>query len=179
MGKHKKQKKQKNDYRDYNDYQESKGLSGLGNFDINSIASILGNIDIGKLSALLGGLGGLNNQSGDNSVNTEELYEQSKILADKLKDVDINKLIKDTNTYDDDTINVNNEEMNKEYNYQDNEYEDRVVKQKTKKKKHSIKNYDEDSDSVVKLLGAIKSMVNDEKAEILEKIIQTYTKRNI
>lgn len=157
MSKHKKHKRE---YRDYGDYEDIS--VGNNNFDINSIASMLGNIDINQVASLLNVLGGFNNQSENNLNNSEVLEGQQDNIKNQLQDINIGELFNEA-------ANINNNLM------KNVEHEERRKESKSKnKRKRNIEVIEENEDEIITLLNSIKLLVNEEKSQKLDKIINIY-----
>lgn len=157
MSKHRKHKKEYKDYGDYDDIN-----LGNNNFDINSIASMLGNIDMNQVASLLGVLGGFNNQSENNLNNSEGFEGQNDAVNNQLKDINIGELMNEA-------ANINNSLINNV------EREEKRKESRSKnKRKRNTEVIEENEDEIITLLNSIKSLVNEEKSQKLDKIISIY-----
>lgn len=141
---------------------------------LNDLTSALKNIDIDKITSLLNTLGIFNNSNNNNKTDVDQKYNDGNII----NDTELAELFKQASAVNDMIVNNNNE--NKEDYNKENYVE---VYENDKKKKHKPrkeKNVESESeDEIVKLLNAIKSMVIEEKREIIDKIIELYIKGEI
>ncbi|MCY6369660.1 hypothetical protein [Clostridium ganghwense] len=164
MAKHRKHKKE---YRDYGEYDDISGPNN--NFDISNLTSMLNNIDINQVASLLSSLGGLNNLIQNNSNGTENLESEKEAIQNGLQDINIGELISQA-------ANINNSIMQQEDKFDKDKDKD---KRKEKKRKKYDSKIDSNEDEIIKLLNAIKSIVNEERAEILERMAQMYKEGKI
>lgn len=163
MSKHKKHKRE---YRDYGDYEDISG--GNNNFDMNSIASILGNIDINQVASLLNVLGGFNNQSQNNLSNLEGFEGQNDAIKNQLQDINIGELMNEA-------ANINNAINNSLMKNVEDEEKIKESKSKSKsKRKRNTEGIEGNEDEIIILLNSIKSLVNEEKSQKLDRLISIY-----
>lgn len=160
MAKHRKNKKEYKDYGDYDDISV-----GNNSFDINSIASMLGNIDINQVASLLNILGGFNNQSENNLNNSDGVEGQNEAIKNQLQDINIGDLMNEA-------ANINNSLMK-------NVERDEKRKESKSKRKRNTEVIEVNEDEIITLLNSIKSLVNEEKSQKLNKIINIYKEGKI
>ncbi|MFU0824685.1 hypothetical protein [Clostridium sp.] len=166
MGKHRKHRSKYS--KNYDEVSAGNGLN------VNNLSSILGNIDINQIASLLNTTGILDNFAGNQGNQDVSDTAQREINADGVNGIDFLKLINQAS-------NLNNMIMNNEENIDE---KDRNEHDKENKRREIEENYVEGSptgtdDAVVMLLNAIKPMVNIEKAQILDKIIDLYIQGKI
>ena len=168
MGKHRKHKSKYS-----KNYDEVNGGSDL---NVNNLSSILGNIDINQIASLLNRTGILDNFAGNQADQDVSNTAQREINTDGINGIDFLQLLNQAN-------NLNNMIMNNEENI-DEKDRNKHSKDKENKGKEIEENYMDGlpqitDDPVVMLLKAIKPMVNIEKAQILDKIIDLYIQGKI
>lgn len=161
MSKHRKHKRE---YRDYGEYDDIS--VGNNNFDINSIASMLGNIDINQVASLLNVLGGFNNQAENNLNNSEGFEGQKEAIKNQLQEINIGELMNEA-------ANINNTINNSLMKNVEHEEKRKESKSKSKRKRNT-EVIEGNEDEIITLLNSIKSLVNEEKSQKLDKIIKIY-----
>ncbi|QGU94259.1 hypothetical protein GOM49_03245 [Clostridium bovifaecis] len=164
MAKHRKHK------RDYNtSYDEVNPGSGM---NLNNLSSILGNIDINQIASLLNATGILGNLAPNQVSEDGSDTNQRESDLTGLNNIDFAQLLSQAS-------NLNNMIMN---NNEAASERSREKHGKGKGNKEGEERYTQQpitDDSVVMLLNAIKPMVNPERAQIIDKIVELYIQGKI
>jgi hypothetical protein len=168
MGKHKKHRSKYS--RNYDEVNEGNDLN------VNNLSSILGNIDINQIASLLNTTGILDNFAGNQADQDVSSAAQRESNADGSNGIDFLQLLNQANNLN--SMIVNNEENANEKG------RNKHGKDKGNKGREMKENYMEGSpqgtdDAVVMLLNAIKPMVNMERAQIIDKIVDLYIQGKI
>ncbi|OFI06100.1 hypothetical protein CLOACE_12430 [Clostridium acetireducens DSM 10703] len=97
-------------------------------------------------------------------------------LAQMLSNIDIDKVSQELSklNIDENVIKENNKENNKEDNLNIKDKDTKYLEHKTSRDKNNVAKAYED-DKTIKVLKAIKPMVNAQRCQIIDKIIQLYS----
>lgn len=169
MSKHRKHK------RDYERYEEQPGFNqGNGNF--NNLAGILGNIDINQITSLLNATGILGNNL-NGFLGEEKVSNEGGSKDSLLNNIDITQLISQANELNS-MINNSNEIIDEEQIEVQSSNRSKNGKER-RNSSNNINNYSIptgalNGDPITTLLNAIKPLVAQDKASILEKIMELY-----
>lgn len=164
MAKHRKHKG------DYNtNYDEVNPGSGI---NLNNLSSILGNIDINQIASLLNATGILGNLTSNQVSEDGSNINQRESDLTGLNNIDFAQLLSQANSLNNMIMNnseaVNERSREKHGKGKGNkDGEERSVQQPVT------------DDSVVMLLNAIKPMVNPERAQIIDRILELYIQGKI